>query len=321
MKGDAIVTDAANAVDTQQQADLPVFKMPEADAYDRIAEQFEQNRDELNGDAEPKQAQNNVIDVESQLDAVNVIDDPTKYNVKVKMEGQEQELNLKDVLAGYQKNEVASRRMTEATRMKQEAERLLAEAQAKAEEAKKVTPAKAPDDVKTTAKEFMTSFLEGDEDAAVEALAKLTAGREQATQAVNVDTSTIASEVKEEVKQQLEAESALAEFSSSYADVLADPYLAELTNKNLAHEMGKGTHDDYASALKAAGDATRDWMKKLGVANANKSSTTPQNERVARKQAAEQLPNLSASAGQNRDADETVEDIIQEMKRTRGFVT
>ena len=222
---------------------------------------------------------------------------------------------LAEVLAGYQKNEVASRRMTEATRMKQEAEALLNQAKsAKTDTGDLVAEKEQPGDQKEVAKKAMEALLDGDVDSAAEALAQLTAGRgESSTQAV--ETARIA----ESVKQQLAVDSALQQFEQDYADVLADPHLAQLTNSNLTEALQSGEYSAHADALKAAGDKTRDWLKSIGAAvNQADTTTTPKQDRVALKEGLEQIPRVTASAGSVEEAQESVADVIAQMKAERG---
>ena len=284
------------------------------DPREVIASAVEVNRSEPAEDAGGEKKDDLNQQIEQQVQTA-LIDDPATYKVKVKLEGQEAELPLAEVLAGYQKNEVASRRMTEATRMKQEAEALLNQAKsAKTDTGDQVAEKEQPGDQKEVAKKAMEALLDGDVDSAAEALAQLTAGRgESSTQAV--ETARIA----ESVKQQLDKDSALQQFEQDYADVLADPHLAQLTNSNLEAAIQSGEYSTYADVLKAAGDRTRDWLKSIGAAvNQADTTTTPKQDRVALKQGLEQIPRVTASAGSVEEAQESVADVIAQMKAERG---
>lgn len=284
------------------------------DFRDQLAEQIEASRQtEQDPEPEKNQEQPNAGTqaIEQQIENA-LIDDPAKHKVKVKLEGQEVELSLADVVAGYQKNEVASRRMTEATKMKQEAEALLNQAKQQPKEQQQ-TQESAPGDVKTVAKQVVESLLDGDTEAAAETLAKVLEGRGNATQQA-FDPNQVAATVK----QQLEVDSVLEKFESDYQDVLADPHLAMLTNSNLAAELKSGQHADYQSALKAAGDKTRDWMKSIGAQT--QTTTTPKQERVALKESLEQVPRVTASAANQDEPEPTYADVIAEAKKERGFL-
>ncbi|MFZ4856145.1 MAG: hypothetical protein ACOYL3_07085 [Desulfuromonadaceae bacterium] len=51
---------------------------------------------------------------------VRVVDDPAQFRVRVKIDGEEKEISVADVVAGYQKNEVASERLRKASEQRRE---------------------------------------------------------------------------------------------------------------------------------------------------------------------------------------------------------
>lgn len=321
LDAETVTTEQENAVETNEAP-----KLVNSEQFDQIDKLFEEAQAEHLVPAEQKaedktQSTDANAQVNAQIEAVGLIDDPAKHKVKVKLEGQEAEIPLSEVLAGYQKNEVASRRLNEATRIKAEAEALLAKA--KTANTDTTGDKENADTAKTVdenaikiAKNAINSILDGNEEEAAMALAQLTAGRGNSTQSQNVDPTEIATAVK----QQLDVESALNEFSTTYQDVLADPHLARMTNEALTAELQSGNHADYASALKAAGDATRNWMQKMGIGAKADEVTTTSNERVARKQAVEQTPQVNASAAYKAEAEESPLSIVEEMKKQRGFI-
>ena len=92
-----------------------------------------------------------------------------------------------------------------------------------------------------------------------------------------------------------------------------------MTNSNLAEAVQSGEYTSHADALKAAGDRTRGWLKSIGAAvNQADTTTTPNQDRVALKQGLEQIPRVSASAGSVEEAQESVADVIAQMKAERG---
>lgn len=278
------------------------------DFMDQIAEQVEQERDP--GAAEV---------VNDQIDAAGVdqpatIDDPSKYKVKVKLEGKEEELSLDEVLRGFQKDQVASRRLNEATRLLKEAEEKVKAAGSAAPASE--SSAEPAEDVRSEARKVIDALMEGDDGAAAEALAALAAGRGNSTQ-----TQSLAStdEVAAAVKHQLEVESALSDFEKQYSDVVTDPHLATMTNAFLQEELLSET--DMAVALRKAGDRTRDWLSsKTGGGKPQGDSSTASGDRVAMKRGMDSVPNLSASSSQQGEADESAHDIINAMKAERGLI-
>lgn len=317
-----VTNEQDNATEAQETP-----KLINAEQFDQIDKLFEESQAEHLAPADEvktedkTQATDANAQVDAQIEAVGLIDDPAKHKVKVKLEGQEAEIPLSEVLAGYQKNEVASRRLNEATRIKAEAEALLAKAKSGQVATDEPTNTDKPtqkvdEDAVKLAKTAINGILDGNEEEAAQALAQLT-GRGNSTQESKLDANEIAAAVK----QQLDVESALNEFSTAYQDVLADPHLARMTNEALTAELNSGTHADYASALKAAGDATRDWMQKMGLSTQQDKVTTTTDERVARKKAVEQTPQVNASVALKNEPEENPLSIVEEMKKERGFIT
>ena len=285
------------------------------DPLELIAQQVEAARQV----EEPKEAEVKQEPVEAKQNDVILIDDPSKYRLKRKIEGQEEEISLSDVLASHQKNEVASRRLNEATRIKAEAEALLAKAktaQVEPKEDSEKSTLSVDDDAVKIAKTAINSILDGNEEEAAIALAQLTAGRGNSTQSQNVDANQIATAVK----QQLEVDSVLAEFEGKYSDLMGDTYLANLTNENLKQVMESGQHTDFRSALEAAGEKTRGWLKSITGNTQTTTTTTPKQERVALKAGLEQMPRVTASSASLEEPVPSALDIINEMKKDRGFV-
>ena len=251
----------------------------------------------------------------SQIDAALVlVDDLDHKAVRIKLDGLVQEMKLSDVVRGFQKEAVASKRLNEATAKLKEADEYLAKV--------KSTPVNeqqnqqnAGDDVKVVAKSAIEALLNGDEEGAAEALERLANRRGNSTEQANT------SDVALEVKRQLEVDSALTEFQADYADVVSDPYLAERTNSFLKEVMQTGEHGNFSEALKAAGDKTRDWLANLTGKKTENQSSTIRNDRVAKKAGMEQIPANSASAASLSEPEESAADVINQMRKERGLVT
>lgn len=311
---DVAVDENAVATDTNavQASDTP-------DIYEQLAEKAQALRDAEEGNAGEVVDGKPKTDVNSQVDAaLNVVDDLEHTLVKVKLDGQEQEMKLSDVVRGFQKESVASKRLNEATAMRKEAEELLAKAKSAPvnnEEQIQQNQQSAGDDVKVVAKSAIEALLNGDEVGAAEALERLANRRGNSTEQANT------SDVAQEVKRQLEVDSALTEFQAEYADVVSDPYLAGITNNFLKEEMQTGAHGGMSDALKAAGDKARDWLANLTGKKTDNQSSTIRNDRVAKKAGMEQVPANSASAASLSEPEESAADVINQMRKERGLVT
>lgn len=277
----------------------------------RLAQEGAQQEQEQNADA--GQSQEDLQSVDSQVDAaVNVIDDLDRHTVKVKLDGQETEVKLSDVVRNFQKDAVASRRLNEASAKLREAEEILAKA--KATPANESSQQEVGEEATTIAKSAIEALLNGDEEGAATALAQLSGGRGNSTQNDNTD------EVAARVKQQLEVDSALTKFESDYSDVVSDPHLATITNSYLKEEMESGVHATQYDALVAAGDRARGWLSQLTGKTPDNQSSTIRSDRVAKKESMEKVPSNSASAASQDEPTETASDIIAEMKKARGLI-
>ena len=134
------------------------------DPRDAIAEQHAQFIAEQEKESGETPVQNEA-QINAQIEQANVIDDPSKYMVKVKVDGQELEMSLNDVVSGFQRKEASDRRFQEAARLRKEAEMLL---QSKPQQTESVTHNEVADDVKSSAKAVISSLLDGDEENAAE---------------------------------------------------------------------------------------------------------------------------------------------------------
>lgn len=336
-------TDALDQeVPEQQEVEQEDTTVPESsmayqnDPREALEAQYEAQQEQQEEQAEPTEATNEQQtpqgaaeskerqpDVDDQLTMAGVIDPNATF--KMKLDGVEEEVTGQEIIAGFQKNTVASRRLQEATQAKKEADQLLAAAKAQQQPQDDSTvnddeSGQQDADVKSVAASIVESIVNGDDDAATEALTKVLAGQgrgnsTQGSQPVNAE------EIASQVKQQLNYDSALTQFSESYADIVADDELAAMTNRYLAQEVESGLHDSPQEALFAAGDRTRDWMKKMGMSAETKETTT-QNSRVANKRALEPVPSVStASAAEVAEAEQSSMDVILEMQQQRGYGT
>ncbi|CAB4211916.1 hypothetical protein UFOVP1419_51 [uncultured Caudovirales phage] len=146
---------------------------------------------------------------------VRVVDDPAQYRVRVKIDGEEKELSVADVVAGYQKNEVASERLRKASEQRRELdarERAVQQLEAQMKlQSGNLSHSPSGDDQADNGDDAMTQmkapiaralelFTEGDVEEASNLLAKAmmaNKGRENTTPAV--DAKQIAQQVRQEL--------------------------------------------------------------------------------------------------------------------------
>lgn len=242
-------------------------------------------------------------------------DDISKMRVKVKIDGVESEVTIEEMQRQYQKNGAAERRLEEATR-------LLHEARANqtntdplrfAQTEQTTDSQNAPKGDDGQGKEFLSALFEGDEAKALDALQKIGFGRPSPT----LDTSQLAAQLTPAIKQQLVVESALDKFKVDYADIVADPYLADLADRYLDAEVNDGK--PFTEALEQAGQKTRDWLKSKGVVEPKPSPTIDRNTKLERKAGMDRLPALNSKATTIEAPEQTATDVINEMRKSRGL--
>lgn len=308
----AIQQDAIeNEEQNKEQGQVTEQEQNELDPYEQIAAAAEAHRNQEEEQQQEQPAAQEQPAVDQQIEAADI----TQQRVKVKLEGVEEEVEIKDLIAGYQKNSVASKRLNEATQKLREAEEVLAKAREQAAQTgESVAGEKGAVDV---AKQVVESLLDGNTDEAAEMLAKLAGRGESSTPEVDAES------VAQKVKQQLDRESALTKFEQDFGDIVADPYLTGLANERLKEQLNEkhaiGEPIDLNAELSAAGEYVRDWLKSKGVATTAEQSSTTVNERVARKQGLDSTPVLNASAGSATEQPETAASIIEEMRKERGI--
>lgn len=254
---------------------------------------------------------------DEQLAAQLATDAPTmladgydKYRVKVKIDGQESDVSLDEVLRQYQKNGAADKRLADATRLLEEAKKTTAAPTAKPEPETK--PASNPE----AENEFIAAMFSGDEETARKAFREaVNQGRPEKPIPTVAEIVAAAAPA---LKQQLVVESAWEKFQTDYAEIAVDPYLRAKADELLSAEVERGTPLDKAFDL--AGKGTRDWLSsKTGVAPTGTTTpTTARNERLERKAGIDSIPATSAKAVVAQEREPNHSDIVAEMRAARG---
>lgn len=240
--------------------------------------------------------------------------DLNRYTVKAKVDGEEVDVSLEEVLRQYQKGSAADKRLAEATRLLKEAN----EAQTRIQQQKEPEPEPekpAPDD-NSAMEEFMGALVEGDTTKAWKAFDKAMAGRQR--EAPTPDMSRLIGEITPAVRQQLATDAALMKFKQDYGDIVEDPYLAGKADAFLSAELEQGA--SFEDALVKAGNATRDWLsEKAGAPKQDTPSTLTRTEKLARKTTIETIPSVSAKAATFEEKPQSASEIIAEMRKARGL--
>lgn len=214
---------------------------------------------------------------------------------KVKVDGRELEVPIDDLVATYQKNTAADRRLKEAAEILEQARQLAAQTQvAEPEPAPAATPVETPEDLKKQAAELLDKLYDGDKDSASEALVNLLAkarGDSSSTpapvQAV-VDPDVLTSQVLE----RMALNSAFERVKTDYPDIIADPNLEMVAAMQINQRVAAG--ESRATAMLSVADSL---YQSLGKKPTGRQDDTPKPAKSQRQENLERLDTLpSASA-------------------------
>lgn len=232
----------------------------------------------------------------------HLVEKDGKQYVKLKVDGQERLVPFDDAVRNLQKAGAADRRLQEAAerqRQLEDRERNIAaneqRLQAKLSELHKQPPANAgadPDEQDIAlAKKAWESMLDGDEEEAPAALARLIAAAR--SHSPTVDPEAIAQVALHKIQERefdKGIEKGKAVFAEEYSDIMADPILFEVANQKTIALQDE--HPDWSpeQIILEAGRLTREWRN--GGKQQSSSSGT---ERLERKQNLKPMPKATAA--------------------------
>ncbi len=244
--------------------------------------------------------------------------------VKVKVDGQEIELPLSEVVRSYQKDAAATKRLQEATR-------LLAIAGQQANKVAQIPQSENNQDVpgddaaakqarRSQIKGALAKLYEGDEEGAADELDQLFeqgATQQRATQA-SIDPAQIVTQVR----QQLAVESAYSEVRSDYPELFHDTergiVLGKETHARMVAKVAEGL--PYDQALQ---ESAEEVAALFGIAKAGRQQAQPQrtarDTKLGRKAALDTPEAANVVAGKPNSPAEApnVSSVIAEMARNR----
>lgn len=258
--------------------------------------------------------------------------------VHVKVDGQELDVPLDEMVRQYQKNASADKRLAEATRLlreaqEREAQSLLQQQQAAtaavaantapnpAEEQNTPEPALAE-----SGKEFLKALFEGDEENALNALQKVMQGRPAQPVAVapTLDVNQITANVAQQVQYQMAVDRALDANRRDYPELYADPDVEELAAAKIHGLRQQGV--DFFTALNTV---SNDFAKKFqwGAQRTEPgrpaevtppTTTTTRDAKLANKQGIDNVTSVSTKTVNQDDVPPTTSSVIAEMRAARG---
>jgi hypothetical protein len=251
-------------------------------------------------------------EVSKQLDDGLLHGDLGKVKVLAKIDGEEVEVTVDQMLRQYQKNSAADKRLADATRILE---------QAKAQQIKPEPEKEPPPEIDELAvgKEFINSMMEGDEEKALQAWVKAT--RKERNVPTPEDSTKLeeklTSKVTQSVKQQIEAEAVLSQFQKDFPEIPADPYLAQLAETFWQEELNSGK--GFGPGLQEAGKRVRDWLgEKTGGKQKDDTTTIHRAEKLDRKSGIDTIPGANVRATTVEEPVQNASSIIAEMRKARG---
>lgn len=271
------------------------------------------------GDAEADAQPDAQDAMQRELQAGRVIDNLDGVRVRIKVDGEEREVALADVVRTAQKHEAADARLQEASRLLENARAQAQQAQQQAQSQQMEQPTtdnaqKARNDREQQAKELIEAMFHGDEKQAAQVISELLHNDLPAKDGVNAE------QIAQQVEESLARRNALREFATVYPEVLKDPDLATLADMKLARRISQG--EAFSQALMQVGDEiyTKTGLKTSATTQANQASIPTQTERVERKRQTDFVRSRSTSSASTQDKPESAADIVQGMmnQRARG---
>jgi hypothetical protein len=261
--------------------------------------------------------------------------------VKVKIDGEEAEVPVEDLVRQYQKNSTADKRLAEATRLLREAQeaeaaRLLREQQLQQyhdqlqqqqlQQQQVMDPNPADVDAVAARKDFLKALFEGDEDNALAKLDEMLAGRQQAqAPAPILDVDQIAQSVTQHVQQKLAVESVLTQNRNDYPEMYADPDMESLALAKIQRKQAE-EGIDFFSALD---NVSRELATKFGWGTAQQEpgrredpapTTSVRAQKLEQKRTIDNVTSINTKTAPNEPQAEDASSIIAAMKAARAGV-
>jgi len=238
--------------------------------------------------------------------------------IKVKVDGEELELPLAELVKSYQKDATATRRLQQATEILRNAEQQVSKS---AQVGDKINPPEAaPTDEERMAqiKGAFSKLYEGDEEGAAAAMLKLFEGAKATQKPID------AAQVAAEVKQQLAVESAYGQVQTDYPEIFANDERGVVLGK-AAYERMVAKESIGIPRAQALRESTEEVATIFGLGKKEGRPQSEQVQRTARDTKLERKQNLdipgsaNAVAGNKQSPAEVqnVSSVIQEMAKSR----
>lgn len=299
MSEEAIQSDAKTHVDARQELIDQMISSREAQIKDEVGEEF---LDKITDD-DPKDD-----DLETDEDP------PEEPKYKVKVDGEELELPLTEILKGYQKDQATSKRLAQAAQERQaleeeraELERLRVELESKKQP---LPPTENPvGNVDDPAHTLYQKLIYGGEDEGVEALNELLSGRKQEA----IPKEQIVAEAANKAILQMQYNNAERQFLKDNPEIAGDATLYNIAMNVLQQAIPYSR--TYDEAFTTAAQETKAWLNKFSTKQEAVSEKQQRKEAMAKEPA---RSNAKAESFPAQKA-ETASEIIVNMRKQRGL--
>lgn len=260
--------------------------------------------------------------------------DGDKWFTRVKVNGEEMEVPFTDVVAKYQKDSAAERRLAEAAERQKQLDQYAARLEqrerdimARLKQTTPTAPVPRPGQKpgpSIDARKITEALYSGDEDAATKAFEALLAQtrQESPVRPPVVNEDVIAARVQQRIdaentkRKQLAFErrrvEALEKFKEEYRDVWDDPYLKNLADEETVRLYNENPNNDPWEIMKSSAESVRNWLK---------TRTGTHQDRGSKKRSATSVTGAArarANLSPEDNAPKTASDVIADIKRARG---
>jgi len=244
---------------------------------------------------------------------------PDLVKHKLKVNGKELELSTDELIARAQKIEAADQYITEAARIKREAEAYAAQQHQQNTQQRVVTPPEPTQaELLEERRALVRAIQMGTEDEAMAALERLQAPVQKG---LNPD------DLARTVDERLTFKDAVHRFETEFNDITGDPMLLQLALQKDQQLLARGDKRGYWDRYAEIGNELRSWKQSFApqvdpAEAARKAAEAAAASKAQRKAAAPKTPNAAGSKApasrQDDEGDESVGDVIASIAKARG---
>lgn len=232
--------------------------------------------------------------------------EPVKH--KIKVNGRELELTTEELIERAQKVEAAESYLSEAARIKREAEQ---QAQLATHQQQQPSQEDVAAALQEDRRALVRAIQMGTEEEAMAAIEKLQARN---TPSVNAD------EITKAVDERITFNDAVTRFQTEFKDLVSDQTLLNVVLQRDRELLAQGDKRSYWERYQEIGKQVRDWRDSLVKAAAPAAPREP--DKQTRKASATAVPNAASTkapqAADEEEQEESMSEVIAAMAKARG---